>query len=343
MKVPEGFDRFVPAGKKLIPLEAVIAHFLPMLFPGMEIAERALFRVTRDADFELSDDADDLLEAVESELRRRRFGDAVRLEVSGSASRALRERLVAGLRVRPDQVYAVEGLLDQADLWQLVGLDRPELKLEPWAPMIPPRWARAKTPHRVFYEIKRGDLVLYYHSNANPSAVVGTAEVVREAYPDPAQFDRKSDYYDEKATREAPRWFVVDIKWKSKFARPVPLDEIRNHPGLGDMVLVSTIRGLLSAGVPLDEAVRQAAEQRLRPVLMTALVASLGFLPMALNTGMGAEVQRPLATVVIGGVASSTLLPLVVLPVLYVLLRRRSSTVEARDVPLTPVLVTGDP
>ena len=65
-----------------MPLEAVIGHFLPMLFPGMEIAERAVFRVTRDADFEVSDDADDLLEAVESELRRRRFGDVVRLEVS---------------------------------------------------------------------------------------------------------------------------------------------------------------------------------------------------------------------------------------------------------------------
>ena len=162
VKVPEGFDRFVSVGRKLVPLEAVIAHFLPMLFPGMEIAERALFRVTRDADFELSDDADDLLEAVESELRRRRFGDAVRLEVSASASRALRDRLVAGLEVRPDHVYAVEGLLDQADLWQLVAVDRPELKLESWAPMIPPRWARAKTPHRVFDEIKRGDLFVHH-------------------------------------------------------------------------------------------------------------------------------------------------------------------------------------
>ena len=75
VKVPEGLDRFVDAGKRLVPLESVIAHFLPSLFPGMEIAERVLFRVTRDADFEVSDDADDLLEAVESELRRRRFGD----------------------------------------------------------------------------------------------------------------------------------------------------------------------------------------------------------------------------------------------------------------------------
>ncbi len=86
---------------------------------------------------------------------------------------------------------------------------------------------------------------------------------------------------------------------------------------LGDMVLVSTIRQLLDEGHSVGDAVRLAAERRLRPVLMTALVASLGFVPMALNTGIGAEVQRPLATVVIGGVLSSTLLTLIVLPALY--------------------------
>lgn len=92
---------------------------------------------------------------------------------------------------------------------------------------------------------------------------------------------------------------------------------------LGDMVLVSTIRQLQAAGVPLPEALRRAAETRLRPVLMTGLVAALGFLPMALNTGLGAEVQRPLATVVVGGVVTSTLLTLVVLPVLYSVARGR--------------------
>jgi cobalt-zinc-cadmium resistance protein CzcA len=86
---------------------------------------------------------------------------------------------------------------------------------------------------------------------------------------------------------------------------------------LGDMVLVSTIRQLLDQGMPLRRAVETAAERRLRPVLMTALVASFGFVPMALNSGLGAEVQRPLATVVIGGVISSTLLTLLVLPILY--------------------------
>lgn len=89
---------------------------------------------------------------------------------------------------------------------------------------------------------------------------------------------------------------------------------------LGDMVLVSTLRRYLDRGMPLMPAIRQAAEERLRPVLMTGLVASVGFIPMALNTGMGAEVQRPLATVVIGGVLSSMALTLVVIPVLYSLI-----------------------
>jgi len=86
---------------------------------------------------------------------------------------------------------------------------------------------------------------------------------------------------------------------------------------LNGIVLVSFIRNLQHEGRPLDEAIITGALTRLRPVLTTALVASLGFVPMAFNTGVGAEVQRPLATVVIGGIVSSTLLTLVVLPALY--------------------------
>ncbi len=93
---------------------------------------------------------------------------------------------------------------------------------------------------------------------------------------------------------------------------------------LNGIVMLSFIRQLRDKGETLLIAVRNGAMQRLRPVLMTALVASLGFLPMALNTGTGAEVQRPLATVVVGGIISSTLLTLVVLPALYVLAYRRS-------------------
>ena len=160
VKVPEGLDRFVPVGERLVPLEAVIAHFLPMLFPGIEIAERAVFRVTRDADFELSDDAADLLEAVESELARRRFGDVVRVEVSGSASRAMLDRLATGLRVEPDQVYEIEGPLDLADLLELTSLERPELKNEPWIPVVSPRFARAKGA-KLFEEIARSDVLVH--------------------------------------------------------------------------------------------------------------------------------------------------------------------------------------
>jgi cobalt-zinc-cadmium resistance protein CzcA len=104
---------------------------------------------------------------------------------------------------------------------------------------------------------------------------------------------------------------------------------------LGDMMLVSTIRQLLEGGMPLVEAVKTAADRRLRPVLMTALVAGLGFVPMATHTGIGSEVQRPLATVVIGGVISATLLTLVVLPALY--------TAFAPRRPPEPVVAAAEP
>ena len=86
---------------------------------------------------------------------------------------------------------------------------------------------------------------------------------------------------------------------------------------LNGLVMVSFIRSLRHDGHALDSAITEGALTRLRPVLMTALVASVGFVPMALNVGTGAEVQRPLATVVIGGIVSSTLLTLLVLPALY--------------------------
>jgi len=92
---------------------------------------------------------------------------------------------------------------------------------------------------------------------------------------------------------------------------------------LNGLVMISFVRHLREQGLPLLDAVREGALGRLRPVLMTALVASLGFVPMAFNVGAGSEVQRPLATVVIGGIVSSTLLTLVVLPVLYRWLHRR--------------------
>jgi len=99
---------------------------------------------------------------------------------------------------------------------------------------------------------------------------------------------------------------------------------------LDDMILVSYIRQLRARGLGLDDAVTQAAVTRLRPVLMTTLVASLGFLPMAFSTGMGAEVQRPLATVVIGGVIGAMIMSLLVLRVLYMVFNNAGTVVAQK-------------
>ena len=101
---------------------------------------------------------------------------------------------------------------------------------------------------------------------------------------------------------------------------------------LNGMVMISFINKLRSEGKPLDDAIIEGSLTRLRPVLMTALVASLGFVPMALATGTGAEVQRPLATVVIGGILSSTALTLLVLPGLYRMFNRKTSANDLREV-----------
>jgi polyphosphate kinase len=129
VKVPtEILPRFVtleqasPAPALLVPLEDVIAHHLDALFPGMEIVDYNVFRVTRDADLEVSDDAADLLQAVEDELRRRRFGEIVRVEVGAGSSQKLLAELSGLLGVDDDEVYPVDGLLDMGALWQIVRL-----------------------------------------------------------------------------------------------------------------------------------------------------------------------------------------------------------------------------
>jgi polyphosphate kinase len=164
IKVPELLPRFLAIGDRglFIPLERVIRHFLPRLFSGMEIVECCTFRVTRDADFEVSDEADDLLEAVQDELRRRRFGDVVRVEVSGSVSSRMLDRLKRGLRATDDQIYLIAGLLDLAELQELVQLDRPDLKEEPWYPVVHPRFTSAAESEDLFAEITRGDILVHH-------------------------------------------------------------------------------------------------------------------------------------------------------------------------------------
>jgi polyphosphate kinase len=172
VKVPEGLDRFVAIGSRglLVPLESVLSHFLPRLFPEMEVVQRALFRLTRDGDTEISDDADDLLEAVESDLRNRRFGAVVRMEVSGSISRDMLTRLTERLAITADQVYAIRGLLDLADVGQLYSLGRPDLKYAPWVPFTQRRLA-VSSADDLFEEIARRDIVVHHPYDSFGSSV----------------------------------------------------------------------------------------------------------------------------------------------------------------------------
>jgi polyphosphate kinase len=144
VKVPPLLPRFVRTadGAAFVPLEQVIAAHLDRLFPGMEIELHCPFRVTRNADLSVADEeSDDLLATIEMELRRRRFGHAVRLEIQPSMPGEIRDLLVRELDLTPENVYEIDGLLDLDSLWQMYGIDRPDLKDTPWPSVVPPRLA----------------------------------------------------------------------------------------------------------------------------------------------------------------------------------------------------------
>ncbi|HTC80011.1 MAG TPA: RNA degradosome polyphosphate kinase [Acidimicrobiia bacterium] len=144
VKVPPLLPRFVrtAAGSCFVPLEQVIAAHLDRLFPGMEIELHCPFRVTRNADLSVADEeSDDLLATIEMELRRRRFGHAVRLEIQPGMPGEIRDLLVRELDLTPENLYEIDGLLDLDSLWQLYGIDRPDLKDTPWPSVVPPRLA----------------------------------------------------------------------------------------------------------------------------------------------------------------------------------------------------------
>jgi len=194
VKVPEGLPRLLPIGRRgrFIPLEQVLAHYLPRLFPGMEVLERSLFRVTRDADLEVSDEADDLLEAVELELRRARFGEVTRLEVASSMSRAMREQLQTGLGVSDELVYPLDGMLDLADLGQLWLVDRSDLKTDPWVPISRPPWNAIETAAEQFAAIRAGDLLVHHPYDSFASSF---ESFIDRAAADPSVIAIKSTVY----------------------------------------------------------------------------------------------------------------------------------------------------
>ncbi len=166
VKVPPVLPRFVvmPDGERFVPLEQVIAAHLDALFPGMTVGQHYAFRVTRNADLALEEDeADDLLVAIEMELRRRRFGRALRLEIGADMSDDVADLLAVELEVAPDGVFRVAAPLDLSGLWGVYALDRPDLSGETWTPMTPAPLATASHEPTEFFAMLRERDVLVHH------------------------------------------------------------------------------------------------------------------------------------------------------------------------------------
>ena len=166
LKVPATFGRFIqlPDEHRFVPVEQVVAAHLPTLFPGMEITETVAFRVTRNADLAVDEgEAQDLLAAVEVELRRRRFRSVVRLEVEHLVSSEIRSLLIEELDIERDDVYEVDTLLELSSLWDLFAVDRPDLKNPSWQPVNPlPSKAPGDQPIDLFARIREGDILVHH-------------------------------------------------------------------------------------------------------------------------------------------------------------------------------------
>ena len=180
VKIPPLLPRFtdLPDGERFVPLEEIVAAHLDQLFPGMDIVEVHVFRVTRDADVEVEEDeADDLLAAIETVLQRRQRGaTAIRLEIDPTMSDEMRQLLMRELGVDESQVYVGEWLLALGDLWFFPGLDRPDLKDDPWTPVIPVPLQSAEGPADVFEAIRRGDILVHHPYDSFSASVEAFVE-----------------------------------------------------------------------------------------------------------------------------------------------------------------------
>ncbi|WP_067827098.1 RNA degradosome polyphosphate kinase [Nocardia inohanensis] len=222
VKVPDNVDRFVrvrrtlgsretavaatgrePIGRDsaggqssmaaFLPMEELIAAHLDQLFPGMEVVEQHSFRITRNADLEVEEDRDeDLLQALERELARRRFGSPVRLEVSDDMTEHMLELLLRELDVDPADVIQVPGLLDLSCLWQVYGVDRPNLKDAPYVPATPPAFGERETPRNVFAALREGDVLVHHPYDSFSTSV---QRFIEQAAADPQVLAIKQTLY----------------------------------------------------------------------------------------------------------------------------------------------------
>jgi polyphosphate kinase len=198
VKVPkELLGRFLRVGARndvFVPLEEAIAANLDTLFPGTEVIDHGYFRVTRDADFTVSDEADDLLQAVQDELRRRRFGEVVRLEVAAGMNLKLRAQLIEALRLEEREVYDIDGLIDLADLTDVVALPgHAALRYVPWPP-VTQRRLQGEDGDAVdmFAAIRHGDILVHHPYDSFSSSV---ERFVEQAVADPDVLAIKQTVY----------------------------------------------------------------------------------------------------------------------------------------------------
>jgi polyphosphate kinase len=237
VKVPPLLPRFVaaPGSTRFVPLEQVIAAHLDALFPGMEVLAHYAFRVTRDADFELSDDAEDLLAAMEFVLRQRtKFGVAVRLEVDARMTPEVQQLLCRELEISPSDCYVIDGPLDLTGLMALYALRRPDLKYPSFTPQTPaPLLAGEESD--IFRAMREGD-VLLHHPYDSFSATVEA--FVDQAATDPNVLAIKQTLYrtggDEAGivaslvkAAEAGKQVVALVELKARFEEQANIERAR--------------------------------------------------------------------------------------------------------------------
>ncbi|MEM9651385.1 MAG: polyphosphate kinase 1 [Actinomycetota bacterium] len=183
IKVPPSIPRFISLpDNRYVPAEQVIGAHLDQLFPGMEIVGGWPFRVTRNADLTLDEDAEDLLEAVELELRRRRFGRAIRLEIGDEMPEEVRDLLQRELDIDEEDIFSYQGWLDASSYWQLQSLDRSELKVPMTPGVVPRRLRDLESGRDLFNKLRRSDVFLHHPYDSFSSSVT---EFVRLSSRDP--------------------------------------------------------------------------------------------------------------------------------------------------------------
>ncbi|MCX6451974.1 MAG: RNA degradosome polyphosphate kinase [Actinobacteria bacterium] len=249
VKVPPLMPRFVetlPRGTgRFLPLESLIAEHLADLFPGMEIIAHHSFRVTRNQDLEVEeDDSENLLHSLEQELLRRRFGPAVRLEVSRDIDKRILDRLSEELGVEANEIFHLPEPLDLTGLFSIAGLDRPELKFSPFSSRTHPSLVEVDTDSvtgEIFEAIKRKEILLHHPFDSFTSSVVSFLE---QAAADPKVLAIKQTLY--RTSGDSP---IVDALIDAASAGKQVLALVELRARFDELANVRWARKLEEAGV----------------------------------------------------------------------------------------------